>query len=121
MANLREFFSRIGGRRKVNVPVDQDRRGIGLKEAKDRLKSAHDRLEEMVKQQTSPRKREVANDIQHQVQFVTFRDICTFSGSKELAIRLCKHPKHEAANTGIATCDELLCPLLREITAMSAT
>lgn len=108
-------------RRTHNEPVAIDRRKrISSKDADQLLHDATERLDRTVKL-----KREdflkmevlgVANDIQQQVQFTTFRDICDFSGSRELTILLCRNPKHPAANTGIATCDEQLCPFMRGIT-----
>ena len=120
---VKDFWHRIINRRKQDVPVSIDRR-VGKTKMRDADKMLRDAIQDLEQTVRLKRedflKREVANDIQHQVQFVTFRDICSFSGSKELAIRLCRNPKHEAANTGIATCEETLCPLLREITAMDA-
>ena len=121
--NLLGRLFRFVDRRTHDVPVAEERRGSKrsrMKQADEALQKAIvdlDKTVRLTREDFLPPKREVANDIQHQVQFVTFRDICTFSGSKELSVRLCRHPKHEAANTGIATCEETVCPLLRPLTA----
>ena len=57
------------------------------------------------------------NDPQQTVIFSTFREICRFATSKEFAVRFCRHPKHEAANTGMATCNESQCPITHGKTA----
>lgn len=123
MGNLRAFIGGLFDRRKRDKPVATDRRHrpSGIKDSDAHLKAAMEHLSETVRltrKDFEPPKREIANDHQEQVQFVTFRDMCSFSGSKELAIRLCRHPKHEAANTGVATCEETVCPLLRPSTAL---
>lgn len=59
-------------------------------------------------------KRIVANDIQQIVQFQTFASVCPDRGSEEITVRLCRNPGHEAANTGIAVCDEQVCPKINE-------
>lgn len=51
-----------------------------------------------------------SNDIQQTVQFNTYADICRHRGSRDITIRLCRNPSHEAANTGIAVCAEKVCP-----------
>ena len=56
-------------------------------------------------------KRVVANDIQQVVDFSTFAEICPYK-LRQGEFRLCKHPDHEAANTGVAKCHEELCPLM---------
>ena len=56
----------------------------------------------------------VANDIQQTVQFPTFASVCPDRGSEEITVRLCRNPKHEAANTGIAVCEEQVCPRIEE-------
>lgn len=55
-----------------------------------------------------------ANDIQNTVEFETFADICEHRGSKDIIVRLCRNPGHEAANTGIAVCAEKVCPIIKE-------
>lgn len=51
-----------------------------------------------------------SNDIQQTVQFNTYADICRHRGSRDITVRLCRNPAHEAANTGIAICHEKVCP-----------
>lgn len=51
-----------------------------------------------------------SNDIQQTVQFNTYADICRHRGSRDITVRLCRNPAHEAANTGIAICAEKVCP-----------
>ena len=51
------------------------------------------------------------NDPQQTVIFSTLQDICQYATSKDFAVRFCRNPKHEAANTGVATCNEGQCPL----------
>lgn len=51
------------------------------------------------------------------VDWDSYHAICEFrSYPKESLMRLCKHPEHEAANTGIAACKIELCPRLLEVT-----
>lgn len=51
-----------------------------------------------------------SNDIQQTVQFNTYADICRHRGSRDITVRLCRNPAHEASNTGIAICAEQVCP-----------
>lgn len=111
-ASLRRWIARLTDRRKLNIPVSIDRRAPQAREIKERLDRAHERLLETVKKHTGELPRIAANDIQQVVIFSTFREICSFrltAGEH----RLCRHEKHEAANTGIAPCNEQLCPSLR--------
>ena len=55
-----------------------------------------------------------SNDGQQQVIFKTLAAVCSNRGSKEISVRLCRSPDHEAANTGIAICAETVCPILKE-------
>lgn len=55
-----------------------------------------------------------ANDIQHTVQFNTFAEICEHRGSRDITVRLCRNPQHEAANTGVAVCAEPVCPIVKQ-------
>lgn len=55
-----------------------------------------------------------ANDGQQQVIFKTLADVCSHRGSREITVRLCRSPEHEAANTGVAVCAEPVCPILKE-------
>lgn len=55
-----------------------------------------------------------SNDGQQQVIFQTLADVCTHRGSKEITVRLCRSPDHEAANTGVSICAEPVCPILKE-------
>ena len=83
--NLLGRLFRFVDRRTHDVPVADERRGSRrsrMKQADDALAKALNDLEKTVRLKREdflPPKREVANDIQHQVQFVTFRDICSFS------------------------------------------
>lgn len=55
-----------------------------------------------------------ANDGQQQVIFKTLAAVCSYRGSREITVRLCRSPDHEAANTGVAVCAESVCPILKE-------
>ena len=115
MGSLKRLFSRFRDRRQEDVSVPVDRRTPNLKEAKERLRRQHAEFQDYVRRLTgdgTERKQFVAsNDRQQVVVFSTFREICEhrlIAGEH----RLCRHPEHEAANTGIARCDEAICPAL---------
>lgn len=105
---VKEVLRAIADRRKSDVPVSPDRRRSGMKHADERLRHALERIQRA----TKVLRREVANDIQQVVRFETFAEICTYN-SRQGEFRLCKNPDHEAANTGIAKCNDELCPLMR--------
>lgn len=103
-----------GDRRTRDEPVAVERR----EKKKPSYKEAHDRLHDAMKefQRTVSVKRDEllkrsANDVQQEVQFETFRQICAYKVEAG-EHRICRHPQHEAANTGIAPCDENLCPFM---------
>ena len=104
-----------GNRRTHDEPVAEERR-VKLKH-----KEVYKRFDESMEHfdQTIRMKRDdffrgekfTANDSQQVVIFSTFREICAYRLTQG-QYRLCKHPKHEAANTGVAKCEEQLCPAL---------
>ena len=57
-------------------------------------------------------RREVANDVQHTVVFSTFAEVCKFRTKQGIYV-LCRNGAHEAAGTGVASCNEEQCPLMR--------
>lgn len=109
--DVRDIVGCMFERRKRNEPVSVDRRKLTrLQSADKRLHEALRKLNESVRPKSDDN-RKVANDSQQEVQFATFRDICTFrleAGQH----RLCRHKNHEAANTGVAKCDEAVCPFM---------
>ena len=58
-------------------------------------------------------RKEVANDVQHTVVFSTFAEICRYRTKNGIYI-LCRNGAHEASGTGIASCNEEQCPLMRK-------
>ena len=57
----------------------------------------------------------VANGASKTVEFITFAEICRFHYSpKDSLMSLCKNPKHEAAQSGIAPCQRAVCPFYTE-------
>ena len=119
MTRLLEVFGRFFDRRKRSEPVVEERRQEPQRrQARQRAKQADQQLDEALddlttllgKRHSKPKARAM-NDMQQTVIFSTFREICRFATSKEFAVRFCRHPKHEAANTGMATCNEGQCPI----------
>ena len=116
MTRLRDVFSKFFDRRKRSQPVDAERRQPRprLKDADRQLDEALDGLTTMLGKRKPPAtKLRAMNDIQQTVIFSTLRDICRYATSKDFAVRFCRHSKHEAANTGMATCNEGQCPLVQ--------
>ena len=113
MTRLRDVFSKFFDRRKRALPVDAERRQQRprLKDADQQLDEALDDLTTLLGKRHSKPKARAMNDSQQTVIFSTFRDICRYATSKDFAVRFCRNPKHEAANTGVATCNEGQCPL----------
>jgi len=111
---LERLRGRLLDRRHKQKPVQTDRRTPRnrIRETDERLHHAVEDLEQTLSIHTDKFWKRSANDVQQEVQFVTFRSICTYSVEAGVH-RLCRHPKHEAANTGIATCDEQLCPIIK--------
>lgn len=112
MGKIREML-RFFDRRRRSEPVVVERRHTkpSLKSSREHLRTALREFDSAARRLTGE-KREVANDIQQTVKFSTFREICTFR-VPQVQVRLCRHPKHDAANTGTAACDEQLCPIMR--------
>ena len=112
---LERLRSMIQDRRQNNLPVNQDRRKQSKsKEAEKRLRDALEDFKETVRVRRPDdevRRFLASNDRQQVVLFSTFRDICEF-GIRAGEHRLCRHPSHEAANSGIARCDEAICPAI---------
>ena len=101
-------------RRQSQLPVSVDRRHRrkSLREVDKELAERISDLEKTISMRRDDIfKRVVANDIQQVVIFQTFADTCTFK-LRQGEFRMCKHPDHEAANTGVAKCHEELCPLI---------
>ena len=102
-------------RRRRNDPVSFDRRRRRSKRKEVEQRCA-DALDDFAQTTSMSRDddlcKRVANDVQQEVQFDTFRAICRFQIRQGEYI-LCRNPSHEAANTGIAKCDEQLCPFMR--------
>lgn len=116
MLKLPDFLRRFMGDRRThseNVPQER-RKKITRSEADKRLREAVDDLDRTVRMRSDDFKCEAVNDIQTQVIFATFSEICTFR-VPNLAVRICRHEKHEAANTGIAICNESQCPFARGV------
>ena len=84
-----------------------------MKEADQRLHETLDRLERTVRMNRYDLKRivDVANDVQQTTIFSTFQEICEYH-LQQGEYRLCRHRLHEAANTGMARCEEKLCPVM---------
>ena len=106
----------VGERRHTDKPVAEDRRSgkrSQRAQADQRLWDALDDLERTLglREPKNGVKFVASNDRQQVVIFSTFRDICEFKLSQGI-YRLCRHPAHEAANTGLAKCEEGLCPKL---------
>lgn len=114
MGSVRRWFSWITDRRRINVPVSDERRGrkrlSRMQEADKRLEEAMERLDRTVRLERKDWKYS-ANDMQQEVIFPTFRSVCRYA-LEAGEHRLCRHPLHEAANTGIAPCAEEICPIL---------
>lgn len=109
-------------RRKKSVPVSHERRSANnrMRDADKRLSESIDKLDRTVRLRREDFiRRTVANDIQTVTIFSTFSDICTWK-VPNLSVRMCRHPQHEAANTGVAKCDEHLCPFMLGKVAKSA-
>ena len=120
MIRFREVFSRLFDRRRRTEPVSEERRQPRqrMKHVDQQLDDALDGLTTMLGKRNPPTsKLRAMNDSQQTVIFSTFREICRFATSKDFAVRFCRHPKHEAANTGCASCNEGQCPLVHGKTA----
>ncbi len=95
------------------VSLERRKRKVSMRDADKRLHESMDRFEQTVRiKREDFFRREVSNDIQQTVQFSTYREICSFKVDAGIH-RLCRHSNHEAANTGIAKCNEELCPVMR--------
>ena len=88
----------------------------GVKAVQVRISDAIDDLTKTVSmtkaELLAEARNEVANDVQHTVVFSTFAEICRYR-SKQGIYMICRNGAHEASGTGIAQCDEELCPLMR--------
>ena len=114
MSNLLERVkSLFNDRRTRNEPVAVERRAKHKrKDVDDRLRNAVEDFDQTIKMTREDfLEKFSANDIQQTTTFSTFRMICNFT-LKAGQHRLCRHPKHEAANTGIAKCEEQVCPFM---------
>ena len=102
-----------GERRTRNEPVADDRRRkkIGLRESQELLHTAAKDLDQTVRIRRSDFLKFSANDVQQTTIFSTFQEICEYH-LQQGEYRLCRHRLHEAANTGMARCEEKLCPVM---------
>ena len=100
-------------RRKRQTPVATERRTRHKrKDVEQRYTNAIEDFSETVRaNRTDIVSKFSANDNQQVIIWSTFRDLCTH-GLKAGEYFLCRHPKHEAANTGIAKCEQQVCPLI---------
>lgn len=120
----------LADRRKEEKEVRDDRRGKGpikrWKDSGDRLDRVVDDLYKTVKVGREDFCRQmqeegdcpvlVDNHIARELKFDTFAEICEFRYSPENSLmRLCKNPKHEAHASGIAPCQQGLCPKLKDL------
>jgi hypothetical protein len=115
MSNILERLKSIfRDRRHRNDPHPVERRSRPTnKQARKRLSEALEDFERTVTNYRPPDHKEFsANDMQQEVQFDTFRAICRFK-MEQGQFNLCRNPAHEAANTGIAKCEEYHCPFMR--------
>ena len=113
MLSLKGIFRSVVNRRRLQQPVETERRKrLRPREAETRLTNAISDLSKMVRSKTRDSVRAVANDVQAVVKFMTFAEICTLR-VPGVNVRMCRHPKHESANTGKAFCTEELCPVMR--------
>lgn len=128
MMNL--FRKIFGDRRKRIAGVKNERRHKNVwrrwKDAGDDLDNAVDALDQTVRMNTAQfaaimhksREQEltlVENGAAKTVEFITFAEICRFHYSpKDSLMSLCKNPKHEAAQSGIAPCQRAVCPFYTE-------
>lgn len=126
------IFSRViasfKDRRRGNVSVSNERRGgMGQKinAANHRLNCALDELNQtltmsraefasMLAQdahQESEKVRLILDSPWNHVEFVSFSEKCEFLYKAETSLgKLCRHPKHSAYSTGMASCSRALCP-----------
>jgi hypothetical protein len=112
-----DSFRRLfGNRRHRDEPVAVERRAKPptRKEINHRLDNAVDDFERTVRMNRDDffrGEKFTANDVQQEVIFSTFRSICRFK-VEQGQFNLCRNPAHEAANSGIAKCDEQVCPFM---------
>lgn len=102
-----------GERRHRQEPVASERRRVRItpKEAHERALRASEDLDRTVRLRREDLLKLSANDVQQTVIFSTYREICEHR-LQQGEYRLCRHPLHDAANTGMARCDEKLCPVM---------
>ena len=114
MGSVRRWFSWLSDRRKIDVPADPERRRTKKltrsQEADRRLDEAIERMNRTVRM-TRKDFLYSANDMQQEVVFSTFSAVCRYALNAG-EHNLCRHPLHEAANTGIAPCAEQACPII---------
>lgn len=114
--NLRRFLGFLE-RRKVNLPVAEDRRKNHRwrhEKAAAEAKDALSKFEETVRMKREDFfKREAINDKQTTVIFSTYREICYWKGPEIGGMKICRHKGHpDAANHAVCICDEDKCPTL---------
>lgn len=118
---MRKLLERLRGRflnrRKAQEPITVERRSSQkVRDVDARLHHAVEDLEQTLSARRDDWFKRVANDIQQEVIFSTFREVCSYkSGLGQY--RICRHPKHSAANSGLAPCDEQSCPIILGKTA----
>ena len=88
-----------------------------MKKVQGRVNDAIEELEKTVRMTKdelfAAQRVEVANDVQHTVVFSTFAEICRYRTKQGIYV-LCRNGAHEASGTGVASCNEEQCPLLRQ-------
>jgi hypothetical protein len=113
MANILDRMRKLWGERRLQkTPVSVERRyKLKRKDVEQRYDESFDNFERTVRMKREDFMKFSSNDRQQVVIFSTFSEIC----DKRLDAgihRLCRHPAHPAANTGVARCEEQVCPLM---------
>ena len=114
MGRIRSFLSSVWDRRKVDIPVDMERRHpTRLRDADRMVKESRERLEQAIKQRLNGVNKKIANDCQQTVVFSTYRDICPSKGPEIGGVKLCRDKHHpDASSNEITICEEDKCPRL---------
>ena len=99
------------------MQVDQERRGLTMKEVDKRLRSALDDFEKTVSMNRDDFNLLLQGEqvrlkaIKGTINFQSFAEVCEFRYAKNgSALSLCKNPEHEGHRTGIAACQVSVCP-----------
>ena len=103
---LRRFLDR----RKTRTHMDSERRKPTLRETDEMLSEVIADIERTASIKRTPSL--IHDSPWNHVEFSSFASQCEYrytNGSGELHA-ICKNPKHEAAGTGIASCNKQMCP-----------